>query len=106
LYILFIQANLPFIAWVLWVCTGGLLAFFLVDNYFVQYNNIPLIFQAVNRNQLPIFLIANLLTGAVNISIDTLSFGNPAAMLLLFVYEYVVGLLAILLHISDITLKL
>lgn len=37
------------------------------------------IFKAINLSMLPLFLLANLLTGGVNLAIDTLAMGDWAA---------------------------
>ncbi|KAI9336550.1 GWT1-domain-containing protein [Obelidium mucronatum] len=50
----------------------------------------PLIFDCINRNQLAVFLLANILTGLVNLSIDTLSVPSHVAMGILVAYLAVV----------------
>jgi hypothetical protein len=42
----------------------------------------PHILLAINRNMLAMFLVANLMTGAINLSIDTLAVGDAAARLI------------------------
>jgi hypothetical protein len=44
------------------------------------------LFDAVSTHQLPTFLVANVLTGAVNLTVSTLSFGAVGAAAVLFVY--------------------
>jgi len=64
-------------------------------------------FTAVNRNGLIVFLIANLLTGAVNLSINTLAASNAMALSVIFGYLCTVGLIALLLDKGlDVSLKL
>ena len=46
----------------------------------------PALFDAVNRNGLAIFLVANLLTGLVNLTVDTIRASHALAMLLLVTY--------------------
>ncbi|GAA5944193.1 glucosaminyl-phosphotidylinositol O-acyltransferase [Sporobolomyces koalae] len=46
----------------------------------------PLIFEAINRNGLAVFLIANLLTGLVNVSIETMYATNATSFAILTVY--------------------
>eukprot|EP00978_Attheya_sp_CCMP212_P026498 scaffold87271_cov53-Attheya_sp.AAC.1 len=57
----------------------------------------PPIFEAVNRHGLWVFLIANLLTGAVNLSMDTLHASQTTAFLVLCGYTCTVGGAALLL---------
>jgi len=59
-------------------------------------NVVPPIFQAVNRNGLLVFVIANLLTGAVNLSINTLEASDSIALLVVFTYLCAVGVVALL----------
>mmetsp|Transcript_3647 Transcript_3647/g.5562 ORF Transcript_3647/g.5562 Transcript_3647/m.5562 type:complete len:445 (+) Transcript_3647:60-1394(+) len=58
---------------------------------------VPPIFQAVNQHGLIIFVVANLLTGLVNISINTLEVGDNMALLIIFLYLLAVGGIALIL---------
>ena len=44
---------------------------------------------AANRHMLPLFLLANLLTGAVNLSFDTLAAGDWLARIIVAAYSLV-----------------
>ena len=46
--------------------------------------------RAISRNQLSVFLVANLMTGAVNLSMDTIGASNMTAMIVLTVYTVAV----------------
>ena len=59
---------------------------------------VPIVFQAVNRHGLLTFLVANLLTGLTNLSINTLAVSDSVALLILFVYLCAVGGFALVLH--------
>ncbi|KAL9628353.1 MAG: hypothetical protein Q9204_005942 [Flavoplaca sp. TL-2023a] len=59
-----------------------------------------------NANGLAIFLLANLLTGLVNLSTDTLQAGRARAVVTLLVYTLVLAITAITLHLKNIKLKL
>ena len=50
---------------------------------------LPLL-EALNRHPLSVFLLANLLTGAVNLSIDTMDVSDGGAAVLLAAYMVVV----------------
>lgn len=105
------STNLPFVAWVLFVNVFQLTAIdyfvnwfaqslyaFRIDNTIVATPLVPTSFKAINRHGLFIFLIANLLTGAVNLSINTLEVNHMSAVTILGLYTCAVGGCAILLE--------
>ena len=57
----------------------------------------PPIFAAVNRHGLIVFILANLMTGAVNLSIDTLKVSDATAIAVIFVYLCAIGAVGLLL---------
>jgi glucosaminylphosphatidylinositol acyltransferase len=59
---------------------------------------VPIVFQAVNQHGFLSFLVANLLTGLTNLTINTLAVSDPAALLILFMYLCAVGCFALVLH--------
>lgn len=65
-----------------------------------------LIPQAFNRNLLAVFLVANLLTGLVNVVVNTLETDNLMARLVVTSYMMAVCLVAVLLDAWDIVVKL
>lgn len=60
---------------------------------------------AINRNQLLYFLIANVLTGVVNMTIDTIHSSNLFSLFMLVIYMFSNCLIVYLLHINNITAK-
>jgi phosphatidylinositol glycan class W len=64
------------------------------------------ILRAFNKNGLAIFLVANLLTGAVNLGMDTLDANNYVAMGVLVGYAGIVTGLALALDYWDLRLRL
>ncbi|GBF94214.1 hypothetical protein Rsub_06484 [Raphidocelis subcapitata] len=66
----------------------------------------PRLLCAINRNLLPLFLAANLLTGAVNLGFDTLAASDGVARAIVGAYLVVVCLLAAALGAHGVTLKL
>lgn len=60
---------------------------------------IPLVFETVNRHGMPMFLIANLLTGLVNLTIPTLEISDGPALLIVFGYICTIGVAATLLDL-------
>lgn len=61
--------------------------------------NVPSVLVAVNRHGLLTFILANLLTGAVNLLINTLEVSDSLALAILFGYVSVVGSLAVLMDV-------
>ncbi|KAK3299945.1 GPI-anchored wall transfer protein 1 [Chaetomium fimeti] len=114
-------ANLPYILWVVASNSGLMLAFCLVDTllfpafYKAQdaksekeaYDTATSrVLKAYNRNGLAIFLLANLLTGLVNMTVRTLDVGRIPTMGLLGGYMAVLTAAAVGLDMYDITIKL
>eukprot|EP00814_Leptocylindrus_danicus_P020495 CAMPEP_0116045140 /NCGR_PEP_ID=MMETSP0321-20121206/27426_1 /TAXON_ID=163516 /ORGANISM="Leptocylindrus danicus var. danicus, Strain B650" /LENGTH=327 /DNA_ID=CAMNT_0003526387 /DNA_START=148 /DNA_END=1131 /DNA_ORIENTATION=+ len=65
------------------------------------------ILNAVNRNGLVMFLIANLMTGIVNLSMNTLEANDNVSITILFGYLCAVGLIALLLDkVLNVTFRL
>jgi phosphatidylinositol glycan class W len=64
------------------------------------------VLEAFNRNGLAIFLVANLLTGLVNLTVPTLHVSDIEAMGILLVYAGVVTGLAVGLDAYDISIKM
>ena len=60
---------------------------------------------AVNRCMLPVFLIANLLTGAINMSVETLTVGDWAARGIVACYLGLVCAAAVVCDLLDVTLR-
>jgi phosphatidylinositol glycan class W len=83
------MTNLPFVLWTLffnYTCITLLSTVDLLSRK-CRLPSIPLfLFEAVNRNLLPLFLLANMTTGLVNMSIKTLhaSYTTSAAVLLVY----------------------
>ena len=64
------------------------------------------VLKAFNRNGLAIFLLANLLTGLVNLTLDTLSMSQPGAMAVLVGYATLLTIVAIGLDSWNLSIKL
>ncbi|XP_020731555.1 phosphatidylinositol-glycan biosynthesis class W protein [Odocoileus virginianus] len=60
---------------------------------------------AMNRNQLLFFLLSNVTTGLVNLSLDTLHSSTPWAFCLLNLYMFTNCLIIYVLHLQDKTIK-
>ncbi|SCZ92518.1 BZ3500_MvSof-1268-A1-R1_Chr5-2g07936 [Microbotryum saponariae] len=84
-------ANLPYVLWVAAFNTAFLFLYLCVHLWAsksptTRSSSAPRIFEAINKNGLLVFLVANLLTGLVNVSIESMYTGTMIAMLSLIVY--------------------
>jgi len=102
--------NPAYIVVVLAICTTVLFAFALVERalqtmprsdearkkyeYAAHSSSLSVVFDAFSRNQLPLFLAANILTGAVNLTFYTIHMPNGQALALLAMYTCALILLA------------
>ncbi|KAF2091258.1 GPI-anchored wall transfer protein 1 [Saccharata proteae CBS 121410] len=114
-------ANLPYFLWVSAFNCGQLALFcaietiFFPDLYKARDNETERqrcreatskVLNAFNRNGLAVFLLANLLTGAVNLTLKTLLMGQVQAMAVLVAYTGVLSAVALVLDRYDISVKL
>ncbi|KAK2743798.1 Glucosaminyl phosphatidylinositol (GlcN-PI) nositol acylation protein [Myotisia sp. PD_48] len=114
-------ANLPYVLGVIAFNTVQLLLFCLVEMLFFpslqQGTNkneeaeqakfaTSKVMDAFNENGLPIFLIANLFTGAVNLGMNTLDASKAVAMAVLIGYSAILMAIALGLKARNIKLKL
>ncbi|NWR52359.1 PIGW protein, partial [Regulus satrapa] len=65
----------------------------------------PCLISAINKNQLLFFLLANVMTGAVNILIDTIHSEAAFTLCILHLYMFLNCLIMYLLHARNIVLK-
>jgi len=108
------MANLPYILWIVAFNTSFILAFYLLDMIFFPTRisklkdpsdpsgkrilqedpttstpkSAPTLLEAINKNGLVIFLLANVATGLVNLSIQTMYTPKAKAMLILIGYSF------------------
>ncbi|KAK3393823.1 GWT1-domain-containing protein [Podospora didyma] len=114
-------ANLPYILWVVAFNTVLVSAFCLIDTLLFPafysandtksereaYNTATSrVLRAYNRNGLAIFLLANLLTGLVNMTVPTLDVGPMATVGILVAYMAFLTAAAVGLDVYDISVKL
>lgn len=116
-------ANMPYVLWVTAFNNAQLFLFCLIETLFfpevhrasasgkneeaelTAFATSP-IMKAFNRGGLAVFLIANLLTGAVNLSVPTLDVNNGQAMAILVGYAAVITGVAVGLDKANIKLAL
>ena len=66
----------------------------------------PKLLAAMNFNSMGIFLLANVVTGLVNLSIDTTKCGDVASLLILITYLIVITFTAYFLYFENIRIPL
>jgi len=114
-------ANLPYFLWIAAFNCFQITAFCSIETVFFrefyqatdkieERNSYNLatskVLAAFNRNGLAIFLVANLFTGLVNLTIPTLHVGNTQAMGILVSYGAILTGIALALDMYDISIKL
>ncbi|KAJ9616732.1 Glucosaminyl phosphatidylinositol (GlcN-PI) nositol acylation protein [Cladophialophora chaetospira] len=113
-------ANLPYVIWVVAFNTAQLFLFGLVEEVGPQFSYESFsedekdkirhatsrILRVFNSNGLVVFLIANLLTGLVNLSLNTLDMPPASAMGVLVGYAVTVTGVALGLDLSGVKIKL
>ncbi|KAL8688150.1 MAG: hypothetical protein Q9218_005864 [Villophora microphyllina] len=113
-------ANLPYVLWVSAFNCAQLALFCAVETLMFPgtYSGADhgitsrkckqatsLVLGAFNRNGLAIFLLANLLTGLVNLSMDTLAANKIRATMTLLIYVSTLTIVATTLHLYGISIK-
>ncbi|XP_061343865.1 uncharacterized protein At4g17910 [Gastrolobium bilobum] len=88
--------NLPYVTMVL-ADNLQLLSILMLGDL-IPGSKTSLLEEAFNRNLLATFLLGNILTGLVNLSVDTLSASSITALFILLVYAYV---LSVVIGIAD-----
>ncbi|KAF3079907.1 Glucosaminyl phosphatidylinositol (GlcN-PI) nositol acylation protein [Orbilia oligospora] len=114
-------ANMPYLCWVAAFNCWQLLAFYLIEavcwgdsesaggknGSVASYEErSPRLLRAFNRNGLIIFLVANIATGLVNMTMNTIETKTPVSMGVLFAYAVGLSSLAVGLDLKNITIKL
>mgnify|MGYP003816181013 CR=1 FL=1 len=115
------MANLPYILWVVAFNSVLVLAFAVVDTIFFPAfykatdskaekeafeTATSRVLRAYNRNGLAVFLVANLLTGLVNLTVPTLDVGAVTTIAILLGYMVALTGFAVGLDMYDVTIKL
>ncbi|PGH28183.1 hypothetical protein AJ80_00073 [Polytolypa hystricis UAMH7299] len=114
-------ANMPYVLWVAAFNTWQLLLLCLVETFIFPSVHkatdksseaersafaTSRVMSAFNKNGLAIFLIANLLTGGVNLGLNTLDASKEVAMAVLIVYAGLVTGVALALDVWNVKLRL
>lgn len=114
-------ANMGYVVWILSIGTT-MTALFILLEIFYHYlvfdkpsksnehepesrTCVPIILQAIEYNGLAFFLGANILTGLINMTFQTLLVGSGGAVFLLTVYMFVLVAITLFLYVNKIRLK-
>ncbi|RKO93619.1 GWT1-domain-containing protein, partial [Blyttiomyces helicus] len=102
------MANISYIVWVSAASLIHIIGCAYIDKFLHARDapKVPLLFESINQNQLAVFLVANLLTGAVNLTINTLAVPDIAAFAILAGYLFSVSAVATVAHALNWRLKL
>ncbi|KAL5478411.1 GWT1_1 [Sanghuangporus weigelae] len=84
-------ANLPYVIWVAAYNTSLVLLYLLLDKLSVsrKTSSTPSLLEAINLNGLALFLLANVATGLLNLSVSTMYASDGVAMVILFLHSFV-----------------
>ena len=88
------STNATFVIWTL-AHNVTILLMIWAAFFFTSGSSVSPIFDAVNRHALIVFILANLMTGLVNITINTLEVADGQALGVIFVYLFAVGSVAL-----------
>ncbi|EGW33380.1 GPI-anchored wall transfer protein 1 [Spathaspora passalidarum NRRL Y-27907] len=100
-------ANCAYVLWVVSYNSTMLLGYNLIDKLVTKNNtHSSYLLEAVNNNGLLLFLVANLLTGLVNMSVNTLAMDRMMSFAILLIYTLVFTAIAAVLHNHKVYIKL
>jgi phosphatidylinositol glycan class W len=89
----------------IWALVVNVLQLAAIRYAWMRGGKVPSVLVAVNRHGLLTFILANLLTGAVNLCINTLKVSDFMALVIIFLYVSVVGSLAVLMDVVTNSLQ-
>lgn len=96
-------ANLTYVSWVTWLSYLQILGFWVVHQV-LDISTPPTLHQAINFNGLALFLVANVLTGLINLSVPTLDVPDYVAYTIIAGYLLVIAIVSQLLYKNNIKL--
>jgi phosphatidylinositol glycan class W len=104
-------ANLPYVLWVCAYNTGFLLCYAMIDKFLspgaLTYDSrIPVSLDAINSNGMAMFLLANVFTGLVNMSMNTLDAGKGVSIAVLISYSMGLAIVGAVLYKTRLFIKL
>lgn len=100
---IFTQANLTYVIFIVAFNLSLVILFKLSEKLCGPIDS--LLVDGLGRNGLIMFLLANLLTGATNLSIHTLYVSDTVAFIVLLTYLTTLAVAASVLHVYNVTIK-
>lgn len=97
------MCNLAYVTTVLAVNLQVLAGIILAGHIF--RSKLSVLEAAFNQNLLPLFLLANVLTGLVNLSVDTMDVSSSHALVILFIYTFMFSVVVGVADFYSIKLK-
>lgn len=107
-------ANSAYCVWILFLGIFVTALFYLVELFqkflyekcgFANHITVPFLFDAINYNGLIYFLLANILTGFVNMSCDTMFVDATTSLFILICYVCITSIAASFMYVQRINLK-
>lgn len=106
-------ANLGYFTWIVALSVSMMVILLCVELVLralnvmhVNVSYVPLTLEAINFNGLAFFLLANLLTGLINVSVRTLYVAPLPSVMILCGYTFILCWLILLLYVKQFKLKL
>lgn len=108
-------ANTGYCIWTMFIgvfmtglfCFGEIIQQYLFENkgYF-KFTTVPIVLEAINYNGLVFFLTSNVLTGLINLTIDTKATDEITSLLIINIYMFICCYINVLLYNNVIRIRL
>lgn len=118
-------ANMGYVFWILSIGTTIMVCFMLLEIFYYfrafdrpnsdeneeensteKRNYAPIIMTGITYNGLVFFLLANLMTGVVNLTFQTMLMNTPQALAIIFIYMFALCTITTFLYLKKIKLKI
>lgn len=104
-------ANLPYVLWTCAYNTGFLTFYAFTDKYLEPKEHsyedkVPLTLESFNSNGMILFLLSNVSTGLVNMTMNTLDASTEKSMTVLFAYSLIIAFVSAFLYYYRVFIKI
>ncbi|XP_052074479.1 phosphatidylinositol-glycan biosynthesis class W protein-like [Mytilus californianus] len=111
--------NVPYVIWMIGICLQLMASYLLIDLIFLFLKSLQnkkekgikedkvlySLIDAVNYNGLLYFLIANLLTGIINLSIKTILVPPIYSVIIIVIYMIILSVVSFILYVNNVKMK-